>query len=56
VPLHNYLLTQQGVPILELVYLEGLARDGVYSFAFISVPAAKRSSRPRIPPSSARRF
>lgn len=35
VPLHTYLLAQHGVPILELVFLEELARDGVYEFAFI---------------------
>ncbi|WP_210395126.1 cyclase family protein [Motiliproteus sediminis] len=35
VPLHTYLLAEQGAPILELVYLEELARDGVYEFAFI---------------------
>lgn len=35
VPLHTYLLAQQGVPILELVNLEGLSRDAVYEFVFI---------------------
>ncbi len=35
VPLHTYLLAQHGVPILELVNLEGLAEDLVYEFAFI---------------------
>ena len=35
VPLHTYLLAQQGVPILELINLEGLAEDRVYEFAFI---------------------
>ena len=35
VPLHTYLLAQHGVPIMELVNLEGLARDGVHEFAFI---------------------
>jgi kynurenine formamidase len=35
VPLHTYLLAQMGVPILELVYLEDLARDGVHEFAFV---------------------
>ncbi len=35
VPVHTYLLAQQGAPILELVYLEDLARDRVYEFAFI---------------------
>jgi len=35
IPVHTYLLAQQGVPIMELVYLEDLARDGVYELAFI---------------------
>ena len=35
VPLHTYLLAEQGIPILELVDLEALARDRVYEFAFI---------------------
>jgi kynurenine formamidase len=35
VPLHTYLLAQMGVPIMELVYLEDLARDGVHEFAFV---------------------
>lgn len=35
VPVHTYLLAEQGAPIIELAYLEELARDGVYEFAFI---------------------
>jgi kynurenine formamidase len=35
VPVHTYLLAQQGANILELVYLEELARDKVHEFAFI---------------------
>jgi kynurenine formamidase len=35
VPVHTYLLAQQGAPILELVFLEALARDQVHEFAFI---------------------
>nr|WP_300542290.1 cyclase family protein [Maricaulis sp.] len=35
VPVHTYLLAEQGAPILELVYLEELARDSIYAFAFI---------------------
>jgi kynurenine formamidase len=35
VPVHTYLLAEQGTPIIELVYLEALARDKVYEFAFI---------------------
>lgn len=35
VPVHTYLLAQHGIPIIELAYLEDLARDRVYEFAFI---------------------
>lgn len=35
VPVHTYLLAQHGVPILELAYLEELAKDRVYEFAFV---------------------
>jgi kynurenine formamidase len=35
VPLHTYLLAQQGVPIIELAYLEELARDRVYELVFV---------------------
>ena len=35
VPVHTYLLAEQGTPILELVNLEDLARDGIHEFAFI---------------------
>jgi kynurenine formamidase len=35
VPVHTYLLAEQGTPILELVYLEDLSRDRVYEFAFV---------------------
>ena len=35
VPVHTYLLAQQGAPILELVNLEELSRDAIYEFAFI---------------------
>ena len=35
VPVHTYLLAEQGTPILELVYLEELSRDQVFECAFI---------------------
>lgn len=35
VPVHTYLLAEQGAPIIELIYLEELAKDKVYEFAFI---------------------
>lgn len=36
VPVHTYLLAQQGATIMELVYLEDLAKDRVYEFAFVA--------------------
>lgn len=38
VPLHTYLLAEQGVPIIELIALDELSRDKVYEFAFIGGP------------------
>ena len=35
IPVHTYLLAQQGVTIMEVVDLQALARDRVYEFAFI---------------------
>jgi kynurenine formamidase len=36
VPVHTYLLAEQGTPILEVVWLEDLARDQVWEFAFVA--------------------
>ncbi|MEA2080705.1 MAG: cyclase family protein, partial [Pseudomonadota bacterium] len=44
VPVHSYLLAEQGTPILELVYLEDLSRDHVYEFAFIGGSLKLRGS------------
>jgi len=44
VPLHTYLLAQQGAPILELVYLEELSQDAIYEFAFIGGSLKLRGS------------
>jgi len=44
VPVHTYLLAQQGTPIMELVYLEDLATDGVYEFAFFGGSLRLRGS------------
>lgn len=44
VPLHTYLLAEQGVPIMELVNLEDLARDGVFEFAFVGGSLKLRGS------------
>ena len=44
VPVHTYLLAQHGIPILELVYLEELSKDKVYTFAFIGGPLKFRGA------------
>jgi len=44
VPLHTYLLAEQGTPILELVNLEALSRDAIYEFAFIGGSLKLRGS------------
>jgi len=44
IPLHTYLLAEQGAPILELVYLDGLSKDKVYEFAFIGGSLKLRGS------------
>lgn len=44
VPVHTYLLAEHGVPILELVDLEALARDAVYEFAFLGGSLKLRGS------------
>ena len=37
-PVHRFLLQENGVPILEWVYQEELARDGVFEFLFLCMP------------------
>ncbi len=37
-PVHAFLLVERGVPLLEFVYLEELARDRIYEFFFIALP------------------
>jgi kynurenine formamidase len=44
IPVHTYLLAQQGAHILELVDLEELARDRVYEFAFIAASLKLRGA------------
>lgn len=44
VPLHTYLLAQQGAPILEVVNLEDLARDGVFEIAFVAASLKLRGA------------
>lgn len=44
VPVHTYLLAQQGAYIIELADLEALARDRVYEFAFVGTSLKLRGS------------
>ncbi len=44
VPLHTYLLAQQGAPIMELVFLDELSKDRIYEFAFIGGSLKLRGS------------
>jgi len=44
VPVHTYLLAEQGAPIIELVFLEDLAANQVYEFAFIAGPLKLRGA------------
>src|SRR5262249_13896075 len=37
IPVHKYLLIEQGVHILEFQYLEDLARDKVYEFCYVAM-------------------
>jgi kynurenine formamidase len=37
-PVHRRLLQERGIPIMEWVYLEDLARDSAYEFLFICLP------------------
>lgn len=37
-PVHNHLLVESGIHIIENLFLEELARDGVYEFLFVAAP------------------
>jgi len=41
---HAYAFAERGVPLLELVWLEELAKDKVYEFAFIAAPLKLRGA------------
>jgi kynurenine formamidase len=43
-PVHSYLLAEKGVSFMELVWLEDLARDRVYEFAFVAAPLKLRGA------------
>lgn len=44
VPVHTYLQAEQGVSLLEALWLEDLAKDKVYEFAFIAMPLKMRGA------------
>lgn len=37
-PVHAFLLVERGVPLMEFVFLEELARDHVYEFLYVALP------------------
>ena len=37
-PVHQVLLVKNGIHIIEVMYLDGLAADGVYEFLFMVSP------------------
>jgi kynurenine formamidase len=41
---HAYLFAERGVCLLELLWLEDLAKDGVYEFAFLTAPIKFRGA------------
>ncbi len=43
-PVHSYLLTERGMPFFELLWLEDLARDGIYEFLFVGAPIKLRGA------------
>jgi kynurenine formamidase len=43
-PVHCYLVAEQGVPMIEILWLEELARDKIYEFAFCGAPIRLRVS------------
>lgn len=43
-PVHLYLLAESGVPMIEVLWLEELARERVYEFAFFGAPLRLRGS------------
>jgi len=44
IPVHTYLLAERGVPFMEVVNLEELAKDRVYTFAFIAASLKLRGA------------
>jgi kynurenine formamidase len=44
VPVHTYLLAEKGVMFIEQIFLENLAQDKVYTFAFIGASMKLRGA------------
>ena len=44
VPVHTYLLAERGVPFMEVVNLEAIAKDRIYTFAFIAASLKLRAA------------
>ncbi len=44
VPVHTYLFAERGVSIIEVMWLEDLAKDQVYEFVFIAPPLKLRGA------------
>jgi kynurenine formamidase len=44
VPIHTYLFAERGVSIMEVLWLEDLAKDQVYEFLFIASPLKLRGA------------
>ena len=44
IPVHTFLLAQHGIPIMELVELEGVSKDKVYEFAFVGASLKLRGA------------
>jgi kynurenine formamidase len=43
-PVHTYLLAERGVSMIEVMWLEELAKDQVYEFVFIAAPLKLRGA------------
>jgi kynurenine formamidase len=41
---HTYLFAERGVSVIEVMWLEDLARDQVYEFLFIATPLKLRGA------------
>ena len=44
VPVHTFLFAERGVSVIEVMWLEDLARDEVYEFLFIAAPLKLRGA------------